>query len=151
MSLLSNLKNTHRKEQSRKRLGRGLGSNWGKTAGRGQKGAKARSGYKRRYGQEGGQLPIYRKIPYRGFSNAQFKKEVISLNFARLNNHFEDGEVVNRETLVAKGCIPKNTKAAIKILSHGKLEKKVEVHVNAFSKKAEEELKKLKLTYTTVK
>lgn len=151
MDILSNLKNTHRKEKSRKRLGRGLGSNWGKTAGRGQKGAKSRSGYKRRHGQEGGQLPLYRKLPYRGFTNAQFKKEVIAVNFSRISRDYVDGEIVNRETLVAKRIIPKNTKALIKILSNGTLDKKVEMHVNAFSEKAEAELKKLSLTYSIVK
>lgn len=150
MSILSNLKNTHRKVQKRKRLGRGIGSNWGKTAGRGQKGAKSRAGYKKRHGNEGGQLPLYRKLPVRGFSNARFKKEVISVNLSRISKEYTDGEIVNRETLIAKRIIPKNTKALIKILAHGKLDKKIEMHVNAFSKSAEEQLKKQKLTYSIV-
>ena len=151
MSILENLKNTHRKFQSRKRIGRGIGSNWGKTAGRGQKGQKARSGYKTRGGQEGGQLPLYRKLPVRGFSNAQFKKDVIAINFSRISRDYSDGEIVNRDSLVLKRIIPKNTKALIKILGHGKLDKKVEMHVNAFSKNAQEQIEKLKLTYSIVK
>ena len=150
MTLLSNLKNSHRPEKKRKRLGRGIGSNWGKTAGRGQKGAKSRSGYKRRHGTEGGQLPLYRKTPTRGFTNARFKKDVVSVNFSRISDAFEDGEVVSRETLAAKDCIPRNTKAMIKILAHGKLDKKVEIYANAFSEKAEEILKSQSVTYAVV-
>ncbi|MCF7806447.1 MAG: 50S ribosomal protein L15 [Simkaniaceae bacterium] len=150
MSVLSNLKNTHRPRASRKRVGRGIGSNWGKTSGRGNKGAKSRAGYKRRLGNEGGQLPLYRKLPHRGFSNAQFKKEVIAINFSRISHDYEDGEVVNRDSLIAKRIIPRNTTAQIKILANGNLDKKVEVHVNALSKKAEEELQKLSLKYSIV-
>ena len=151
MTLLSNLKNSHRPEKKNKRLGRGLGSNWGKTAGRGQKGAKSRSGYKRRHGTEGGQLPLYQKLPTRGFTNAKFKKDVLSINLGRISKHFQDGDVVNRETLTAKGCIPRNTKALIKILAHGKLDKKVEIHADAMSKKAQEELEKQSLKYSVSK
>lgn len=150
MTLLSNLKNSHRKEPKKKRVGRGIGSNWGKTAGRGQKGAKSRSGYKRRHGAEGGQLPLYRKTPTRGFTNGRFKIDVVTVNLGRISSVFVDGEIVNRDSLEMKGCIPKNTKALVKILGNGTLDKKVEIYADAFSAKAAEILKKQSVKHATL-
>lgn len=133
---LSELKNTHRKKKGIKRIGRGPGSNKGKTSCRGHKGDKSRSGYKTRAGKEGGQLPLYQKLPGRGFSNASFKKPVFAINLDRINEHFEEGEMVNRETLLKKGFPVRLAKGGIKVLANGTLEKKVVIEVDAFSKGA---------------
>ena len=91
MITLHNLKDSHRKSPNVQRVGRGIGSKRGKTCCRGHKGDKSRSGYKRRYGKEGGQLPLYRKLPTRGFSNLGFKEQPFSINLSRIEEIFEDG------------------------------------------------------------
>jgi len=133
MSLLSNLKNTHSVRKNVQRVGRGVGSKRGKTSCRGHKGAKSRSGYKRRLGNEGGQLPLYRKIPCRGFSNARFEQDVYSINLGRLNDLFEDGETVSKDTLIQKGILPLTSKSEIKVLAGGKLTKSIKFDVKFMS------------------
>ncbi|NGX50403.1 MAG: 50S ribosomal protein L15 [Chlamydiae bacterium] len=133
---LSELKNTHRKVQNRKRVGRGPSSGMGKTSSRGHKGAKSRSGYKRRGAKEGGQLPLYQKLPVRGFSNARFKAGVYEINLGRLNQYFEDGETINKQTLMEKGFPLRRMKGGFKVLSNGELTKKVVIEANLFSKNA---------------
>ena len=91
MITLSTLMNTHRAKEKVQRVGRGLGSKRGKTCCRGVKGDKARSGYNRRYGYEGGQLPLYRKLPCRGFSNARFRSEPVAINLSTIDKLFDDG------------------------------------------------------------
>lgn len=118
------------------RRGRGHGSGNGKTAGKGHKGQKARSGAPRP-GFEGGQLPLYRRLPKRGFTNIN-SKEIVAIGVERLNA-FEDGAEVTVETLMEKGII-KNPKDGVKILGNGELTKKLDVKVNAFSKSAEEKI-----------
>ncbi|MCI9420049.1 MAG: 50S ribosomal protein L15 [Eubacterium sp.] len=118
------------------RRGRGHGSGNGKTAGKGHKGQKARSGAPRP-GFEGGQLPLYRRLPKRGFTNIN-SKEIVAIGLDRLNV-FEDGAEVTVETLMDKGII-KNPKDGVKILGNGELTKKLDVKVNAFSKSAEEKI-----------
>ena len=90
MITLSTLKNTSRPKKTAKRLGRGMGSKKGKTCGKGNKGDKARQGYKTRPGYEGGQLPLYRKSPCRGFNNGMFRSEVFAINLCRLEELFND-------------------------------------------------------------
>lgn len=136
MTQLSNLKDTHRPKQPRKRIGRGVGSNYGKTCGKGHKGNKARSGYKVRPGKEGGQLPLFQKLPTRGFTRGRFKKEVFEINLERLNAFYSDGEKINVETLSAKGLIPRLIPGGVKILSRGDLKKKVTIEVHKISKEA---------------
>lgn len=131
---LCELKNTHRKAKKCKRIGRGPGSNKGKTSCRGHKGAKSRSGYKRREGKEGGQLPLYQKLPCRGFSNARFKVPIYEINLERLDQYFEDGETINKQTLMEKGFPMRRMKGGFKVLSKGDLTKKVVIEANAFSK-----------------
>lgn len=114
------------------RRGRGHGSGNGKTAGKGHKGQKARSGAPRP-GFEGGQLPLYRRLPKRGFTNIN-SKEIVAIGLDRLNV-FEDGAEVTVETLMDKGII-KNPKDGVKILGNGELTKKLTVKVNAFSEGA---------------
>ena len=116
-----------------KRKGRGAGSGNGKTGGRGHKGQKARSGGKVRVGFEGGQMPLARRIPKRGFNNI-FAKPLTAINLAVLNR-FEDGAVVNTEALLNAGIINK-APYGVKILGNGKIEKKLTVQVAAFSESA---------------
>ncbi len=139
---LSELKDTHRKPKRRKRVGRGPGSKMGKTSGRGHKGAKSRSGYKTRAGMEGGQLPLYQKLPHRGFSNAQFKVPVFEINLSRINDTFEDGEVVNKKTLMEKGFPMRRMKGGFKVLASGEITKKVVIEANRYSKNAITKLEK---------
>ena len=116
-----------------KRIGRGHGSGWGKTAGKGHKGQKARAGKGMRVGFEGGQMPLQRRIPKRGFNNI-FAKKVVAINVGTLNK-FEDGAVVDIAALTEKGIV-KNSFDSVKILSNGTLTKKLTVKANAFSKGA---------------
>ena len=121
------------------RVGRGHGSGNGKTAGKGHKGQKARSGAPRP-GFEGGQMPLYRRLPKRGFINRN-TKDIVSINITELNR-FEDGAVVTIETLVENGVI-KNPKDGVKILGNGELTKKLTVKANAFSASAAEKIQAL--------
>ena len=114
------------------RRGRGHGSGNGKTAGKGHKGQKARSGAPR-IGFEGGQMPLYRRIPKRGFTNRN-TKEIISINVSALER-FEDGTVVTVEKLLEEGVISKSADG-VKILGNGEISKKLTVQVNAFSETA---------------
>ena len=117
------------------RKGRGAGSGNGKTGGRGHKGQKARSGGKVRIGFEGGQMPLARRVPKRGFNNIFAKPlEIINLNAL---NAFEDGETVTAEALLEKGILSKCT-YGYKVLGNGKIEKKVTVKASAFSASAKE-------------
>src|SRR5215207_4348699 len=105
MNSLDKLRNTTRPKKTRKRVGRGLGSKLGKTCGRGEKGAGARAGYKRRYGKEGGNMPLFMKIPIRGFNNARFRRAYDVVNLEQLNDIFNDGDTVSLETLRERGLV----------------------------------------------
>ena len=133
--LQRNIGATHEK----KRVGRGPGSGLGKTSGRGQKGQKARSGGSINPVFEGGQLPLYRRIPKRGFSNAKFKTVYAVINLEDLNI-FGDGTVVTPALLKDTGLI-KNQLDGIKVLGNGKLEKKLTIQANKFSASALEKIK----------
>ena len=124
---------------SKKRVGRGSGSGLGKTSGKGQKGQKARSGASINPVFEGGQLPLYRRIPKRGFSNAKFKTEYAVINLSDLNV-FEDGTVVTPALLSETGMVKKQL-SGIKVLGEGKLEKKLTIKAHKFSKSALEKIK----------
>ena len=121
------------------RRGRGHGSGNGKTAGKGHKGQKARSGAPRP-GFEGGQMPLYRRIPKRGFT-CRNHKEIVSINLSALER-FEDGAEVSVATLIEAGVV-KNPRDGVKILGNGELTKKLTVKVNAFSKSAAEKIEAL--------
>ncbi|MDD6245308.1 MAG: 50S ribosomal protein L15 [bacterium] len=121
-------------KHSKKRVGRGSGSGLGKTSGRGQKGQKARSGGSINPVFEGGQLPLYRRLPKRGFSNYPFKKEYAVINLSDLNV-FEDGTVVTPALLKEKGIVKKQL-SGIKVLGEGQLDKKLTVQAHKFSKSA---------------
>ena len=125
----------------RKRVGRGMGSGLGKTSGKGEKGQKARSGVSIPATFEGGQLPLYRRLPKRGFSNYKFKIKFAVINVSDLNR-FADGTVITPELLKDMGIL-KNQLDGVKILGNGKLEKKLTVKANKFSKLAKEEIEKM--------
>lgn len=116
-----------------RRIGRGHGSGQGKTAGKGHKGQKARAGRGMRIGFEGGQMPLQRRVPKRGFNNI-FAKKIVSVNVGTLEK-FDNGTVVNVEALVAAGIV-KNSFDGVKILGNGNLTKKLTVQVSAFSESA---------------
>ena len=119
-------------KKNRKRIGRGNSSGWGKTAGKGSNGQNSRAGGGVKPYFEGGQMPIYRRVPKRGFSNAIFKKEY---TVAFLNENFEDGEEVSLETLFNK-CLIKKGRDGVKVLGNGELNKKLTVKVHKISKSA---------------
>ncbi len=124
---------------ARKRVGRGPGSGLGKTCGRGQKGQKARSGGSINPVFEGGQLPLYRRLPKRGFTNARFKVTYATINLSDLNV-FEDGTVVTPALLKEKRIIKKDLDG-VKVLGNGKLERKLTIQANKFSTSALEKIK----------
>jgi large subunit ribosomal protein L15 len=121
---------THKK----KRVGRGPGSGLGKTAGRGNKGQKSRSGYSSKAGFEGGQMPLQRRLPKRGFTNI-FKKEWLETNLAALENAFAAGEEITPEILHLRGLIPK-AKHDVVVLGNGELSKALKVSAHRFTKSA---------------
>ena len=118
--------------KARKRVGRGPGSGLGKTSGRGQKGQKSRSGASIPAWFQGGQSPLYRRLPKRGFNNARYREEFATINLSDLNNHFNDGDVVSPELLKEKGIIKKQL-CGVKVLGNGELEKKLTIKANRFS------------------
>ena len=137
--ILSRLAPPEGARKKRKRVGRGPGSGWGKTAAKGMNGQKARSGGGIARGFEGGQMPLQRRMPKRGFTNI-FKKEIIEINVERLEV-FENGEVVDIEALGKKGLISK-VADGVKVLGKGELTKKLTVRLHAASAGAMEKIEK---------
>jgi len=138
MSDLSNLRPPKGMKHPKKRIGRGQGSGNGKTAGRGHKGAKSRSGFHYKRGFEGGQMPLHRRVPKRGFHNP-FRVEYEIVNLDLLAAKFDSGTVVTPELLREQGLVP-GGKAPIKILARGDITKKLTVRAHKFSGKASEKL-----------
>ena len=135
---LSNLRPPKGAKHSKKRVGRGQGSGQGKTAGRGHKGAKSRSGYKFKRGFEGGQMPLHRRVPKRGFHNI-FRVEYEVVNLDQLAAKFDAGALVTPELLHEKGLVPGGGRK-VKILARGEIGKKLTVHAHKFSGKAAEKI-----------
>ena len=135
---LSNLKPVEGARHSKKRVGRGVGSGMGKTSTRGHKGQNARSGGGVRPGYEGGQTPLFKRLPKRGFTNIH-RKEYAVVNLGDINNKFEAGAVIDVEALKAAGLIKKEYEG-VKILSHGELTKAFTIKAAKFSKAAEEKI-----------
>ena len=136
-----NLNDVHRgiqKNRKRKRIGRGTGSGTGKTAGRGHKGHKSRSGYSRKPNFQGGAMPMFRRIPKRGFNN-RWAVTVFAVNIGRINDAFEDGAEVTLEELASKD-LAKGHFDEVKILGDGEVTKKLTVSAHRFSKTAEEKI-----------
>lgn len=136
---LSNLRPAEGSKHNDFRRGRGHGSGNGKTAGKGHKGQKARSGAPR-VGFEGGQMPLYRRLPKRGFKNRN-TKEIVAINLSALER-FEDGATVDVNALIEAGVV-KNPRDGVKILGNGELTKKLNVKADAFSASAKEKIEAL--------
>jgi large subunit ribosomal protein L15 len=135
---LSNLKPKKGARHAKKRIGRGPGSGHGKTAGRGEKGQKSRAGYSRMLGFEGGQMPLHRRLPKRGFHNL-FKKQFAVVNLADLEKRFDNGATVDEAALRKAGLV-KGRHDGIKILGTGKLTKKITVIATKFSESAKKQI-----------
>lgn len=133
---LHNLSPAQGANTTEKRLGRGIGSGLGKTSGKGHKGQWARSGGGVRPGFEGGQMPLTRRLPKRGFKNAMFKKVYSIVNVSTLEQAFENGETVNAEALLNKGIISKIEEYGLKVLGDGELTKSLTVQANKFTESA---------------
>lgn len=144
---LHSLKNTSRPFVKAKLLGRGVGCKKGKTCGRGHKGDKSRSGYKRRYGHIGSGVPLHRKVPTRGFSHADFKTVYDVINLEQIERIFKDGETVSIDSLREKGFIKNNSSQGLKILGKGTLSKKVKFDVVSISESAKEKLKSAGISF----
>ncbi len=127
---------THKK----KRVGRGPGSGLGKTAGRGEKGQKSRSGYSRKIGFEGGQMPLHRRLPKRGFTNI-FKKEWLEVSLAALEKNFNADEEITPEVLHDRGII-KKAKHDVVVLGNGEVSKPLRVSAHRFTKSARAKIEK---------
>jgi large subunit ribosomal protein L15 len=126
-------------KKSRKRIGRGESSGWGKTAGKGHNGQKSRSGSYIHPAFEGGQMPLIKRVPKRGFSNALFKKDYAIVNLSTLEAKFDDGAEITPEVLLEAGVI-KKIKSGLKILSKGELTKKFSIKTNKISASAKEKI-----------
>jgi large subunit ribosomal protein L15 len=134
---LSNLKPSEGSKKNKKRVGRGHGTGQGTQAGRGHKGAQSRSGYKRKRGFEGGQMPLHRRVPKRGFHN-EFRIEYAVVNLDTLANRFDAGTVITPELLREQGLI--KSRQRIKVLARGDIAKKLTVKAHKFSGKAAEKI-----------
>lgn len=146
MMTLATLKNISKFKKRMKRVGRGPGSGLGKTCGRGEKGAGARSGYKRRLGYEGGQFRTFMKIPQRGFNQTRFRRPLDSVNLGQIDAMYEDGETVNLFTLSDRGFLS-GASYGLKILGNGELKKNVTIEAHAFSDSAREKLNSAKIAF----
>jgi len=135
---LNELKPNKGAKKARKRVGRGPGSGVGKTSGRGQDGQKSRSGYSEKRGFEGGQMPLQRRVPKRGFKNP-FRKEYVGINVSRFSGMEQDE--IKIEDYARLGFV-KNYRAGIKILGDGEVEKAMTIHAHKFSKTAREKIEK---------
>ena len=127
---------THKK----KRVGRGPGSGLGKTAARGEKGQKSRSGYSRKVGFEGGQMPLHRRLPKRGFTNI-FKKQWLEISLAALDRHFAENDEITPDVLHTRGLI-KKAKHDVVVLGTGELSKPLRVSAHRFTKSAKAKIEK---------
>ena len=138
---LHNLKPNKGSKHRIKRLGKGESSGLGKTSGKGHKGQKARSGSGVRVGFEGGQMPLHRRLPKRGFNNKRFADKVVIVTLYQLEKKFEDGATVNEQSLRESGLI-KGEFDQIKVLGNGEISKKLTIDVDALSASAKEKIEK---------
>src|ERR671939_2014859 len=137
---LNTLKPANGSTHKKKRVGRGPGTGLGKTAGRGEKGQKSRSGYSSKIGFEGGQMPLHRRLPKRGFTNI-FKKEWIEISLSSLEQNFEKGDEVTPELLHERGLI-KKAKRDVVVLGTGEISKALRISAHRFTKSAREKIEK---------
>ncbi len=143
---LNAMSNSTRETRTRKRVGRGKGSKLGKTCGRGNKGAGSRCGYKRRLGNEGGVIPLYRKLPGRGFTRGRWQKPEDTVNLEDIERIFEAGATVTAESLREHGFLS-GPVVRLKVLGSGEITKKVTIHADAFSESAKAKLDAVGATY----
>jgi large subunit ribosomal protein L15 len=146
---LNNLKSTEGSTHKKKRVGRGPGSGLGKTAGRGHKGQKSRSGYSSKIGFEGGQMPLQRRLPKRGFTNI-FKKKWIEISLAKLEGNFNAGDEITPEVLHARGLI-KKAKHDLVILGTGEMSKALKISAHRFTKTAKDKIEQAGGSITEIK
>ncbi len=137
---LNTLKPAKGSTHKKKRVGRGPGSGLGKTAGRGEKGQKSRSGYSRKIGFEGGQMPLHRRLPKRGFTNI-FKKRWLEISLASLEQHFDADAEITPEVLHDRGLI-KKARYDVVVLGNGEVSKPLRVSAHRFTKSAREKIEK---------
>src|ERR687895_2683112 len=137
---LNNLRPAKGSTHKKKRVGRGPGSGHGKTAGRGEKGQKSRSGYSSKLGFEGGQMPLHRRLPKRGFTNV-FKKRWLEVSIAALDQHFQADEEVTPELLHERGII-KKAKYDVVVLGNGELSKALRISAHRFTRSAREKIER---------
>lgn len=150
MTELSQLKNVSRPRKKVQRVGRGMGSGRGQTSCRGGKGDSARQGYRKRFGYEGGQVPLYRKLPVRGFTRGRFLKETFAVGLSTIDAHYKNGETVSLATLREKKIIPRRIPGGIKILANGELTKKVSIEAHAISEAALKKIQDKSIRYTII-
>ena len=136
---LNNLRAPEGATHKKKRVGRGPGSGLGKTSGRGSKGQKSRSGYSAKRGFEGGQMPLHRRLPKRGFTNI-FKREWAEVNLADLERLFDVGATITPDELVAKGLVRKSLLKSVVVLGQGEIKKSLTVNVHRFSAAAKQKI-----------
>ena len=136
---LNNLKAPEGATHKKKRVGRGPGSGLGKTSGRGNKGQKSRSGYSAKRGFEGGQMPLHRRLPKRGFTNI-FKRVWAEVNLARLEELFDAGATITIDTLIESGLVRKSLRDSVAILGKGELSKGLTVNAHRFSESAKQKI-----------
>ena len=146
---LNNLKPTEGSTHKKKRVGRGPGSGLGKTAGRGHKGQKSRSGYSSKIGFEGGQMPLQRRLPKRGFTNI-FKKKWLEIGLAKLEENFSAGDEITPEILHERGLI-KKAKHDLVILGNGEVSKALKISAHRFTKTAKDKIEKAGGSITEIK
>jgi large subunit ribosomal protein L15 len=146
---LNNLKPTDGSTHKKKRVGRGPGSGLGKTAGRGHKGQKSRSGYSSKIGFEGGQMPLQRRLPKRGFTNI-FKKKWLEISLAKLEESFNAGDEITPEVLHERGLI-KKAKHDLVILGNGEMSKALKISAHRFTKTAKDKIEKAGGSITEIK
>ena len=137
---LNNVRPAKGSTHKKKRVGRGPGSGLGKTAARGEKGQKSRSGYSRKIGFEGGQMPLHRRLPKRGFTNI-FKKQWVEISLAALDRHFAANDEINPDVLHTRGLI-KKAKHDVVVLGTGEISKALKVSAHRFTKSAREKIEK---------
>jgi large subunit ribosomal protein L15 len=140
MVSLSDINHGIQKNRRKRRVGRGTGSGRGKTSSRGHKGAGSRAGFRSRRGYEGGQMPLFRRIAKRGFSNAAFADTIKVVNLDQLNERFEDGQEVSLDDL--RSAFSFSRKVKVKVLGRGDLNRKLTVYAHGFSASAEEAIAK---------
>jgi len=151
MTDLAHMKNSSRPHKKIQRVGRGRGSKRGASSGRGGKGDSARQGYRKRFGYEGGQVPLYRKSPVRGFTRGRFIKLSVAIALSTINDYYKDGESVTLSTLREKKLIPRRVPGGYKVLAVGELTKKVTIEASSFSEAALKKIQDQKISYTIVK